>query len=38
MMEKNEKYTFIPTILGDLQFHNQIYHDLVGQYPEEEQI
>ena len=36
-MEKNEKYTWVPTVLGDLQFHNDIYEDLVGQYPEEEQ-
>ena len=36
-MEMNEKYIWIDTVMGELKFHKEVYEEVVGQYPEEEQ-
>ena len=36
-MATNEIYLWIDTVMGELQFHKDVYEDLIGQYPKEEQ-
>ena len=36
-MDQNEKYIWIDTVMGELKFHKEVYEDLVGKYPEDQQ-
>ena len=36
-MDQNEKYLWIDTVMGELKFHKEVYEEVVGQYPKEEQ-
>ena len=35
-MEENEKYIWVDTVMGELKFHKDVYHTVVGQYPEDQ--
>ena len=36
-MDQNEKYMWIDTVMGELKFHKEVYEEVVGQYPEDQQ-
>lgn len=36
-MDQNEKYLWIETPMGELKFHKEVYEELIGQYPKEDQ-